>query len=193
MVKKKTSVNQNFEALKAQMQAKRKLAENKFEQDKTINVTPIKEVSKEDDEEYITLNIIDDEDIEEDVQVETITEKVENPPKVEVEIEKENQVEKKSEPKKEIENQVVSQVEVLEPVTVITPVSKKAETTPDINMNRIVLKKVEKQEAPKRITYYLKPETIKKIDKFSKAAGMGKSEFVQTILDEILNNLEIEK
>lgn len=65
--------------------------------------------------------------------------------------------------------------------------------TKDINVSKIIIKKVEKQETPKRITYYLKPETIKKIDKFSKMAGMGKSEFVQTLLDEVLNNLEIEK
>ena len=61
------------------------------------------------------------------------------------------------------------------------------------NKAKIIIKKVEKEEAPKRITYYLKEETIKKIDKFSKLAGMGKSEFVQKILEEILNNLEIEK
>lgn len=63
----------------------------------------------------------------------------------------------------------------------------------DININKIVIKKIEKPELPKRITYYLRPDTIKKIDKFSKLAGMGKSEFVQKILDEVLNNLEIEK
>lgn len=63
----------------------------------------------------------------------------------------------------------------------------------DININRIVIKKIEKPELPKRITYYLRPDTIKKIDKFSRLAGMGKSEFVQKILDEVLNNLEIEK
>ena len=63
----------------------------------------------------------------------------------------------------------------------------------DMNLNKIIIKKVVKPEAPKRITYYLRPDTIKKIDKFSKMAGMGKSEFVQKILDEVLNNLEIEK
>ena len=62
-----------------------------------------------------------------------------------------------------------------------------------ISVGKIRIKKVEKLEAPKRITYYLRPETIKKIDKFSKACGMGKSEFVQKILEEVLNNLEIEK
>lgn len=62
-----------------------------------------------------------------------------------------------------------------------------------ISVGKIRIKKVEKLEEPKRITYYLRPETIKKIDKFSKACGMGKSEFVQKILEEVLNNLEIEK
>lgn len=71
--------------------------------------------------------------------------------------------------------------------------SSKTTEVKDVNVNRIVIKKVEKQETPKRITYYLKPETIKKIDRFSKMAGMGKSEFVQTLLEEVLNNLEIEK
>lgn len=62
-----------------------------------------------------------------------------------------------------------------------------------ISVGKIKIKKVEKLEEPKRITYYLRPETIKKIDKFSKACGMGKSEFVQKLLEEVLNNLEIEK
>lgn len=187
MVKKKTSINQNFEALKAQMQAKRKLAENKFEEDKKTNVTPITDPKKDEDEEYITLNIIDDED---DVQVDTKTGEI-----LETNSPKADQLEEEgiTESKPSIEQELPIEEVIEEPVRVITPVSKKAEAAPDINMNRIVLKKVEKQEAPKRITYYLKPETIKKIDKFSKAAGMGKSEFVQTLLDEILNNLEIEK
>ena len=182
MVKKKNSINQNFEALKAQMQAKRRLAENKFEQENNTNIRPIRDTKKDEaEEEYITLNIIDDEDeigSESEIPKDTIRDntKLENPV---IEDSKNNE--------ESLED------DIKEPVRVITPNDKKAELTPDINMNKIVLKKVEKQEAPKRITYYLKPETIKKIDKFSKAAGMGKSEFVQTILDEILNNLEIEK
>lgn len=72
-------------------------------------------------------------------------------------------------------------------------VARKTGVVSDININKIIIKKIEKPELPKRITYYLRPDTIKKIDRFSKQAGMGKSEFVQTILDEILNNLEIEK
>lgn len=56
---------------------------------------------------------------------------------------------------------------------------------------KIVIKKQEKQDVPKRITYYLNNSTIKKIDKYSKLAGMGKSSFVQTLLDLALDNLEI--
>ena len=182
MVKKNTtnSINQNFEALKAQMQAKRRLAENKFEaisKEEPTNeeekVTNIREINSNDEEldEYITLNIIDDE--EDDKPSENIVEN--NNLKKEVE---ENQYED-------------SDCEEMEEI-LIDKNDKKAVVS-DLNINKIVIRKVEKQEAPKRITYYLKPETIKKIDKFSKAAGMGKSEFVQTILDEILNNLEIEK
>lgn len=171
--KKENSLNHNFEALKAQMQAKRKLAENRFETSKSeeidrkkddmkTNITElpsiIEEKSKESnenfqEEEYVTLNIVDeDSNIQQD--------------KSEKELNKEHQVEY---------------------------VAKKTGVVSDININKIVIKKVEKPEMPKRITYYLRPETIKKIDKFSKASGMGKSEFVQKILDEVLNNLEIEK
>ena len=178
MSKKKTSINQNFEALKAQMQAKRKLAESKFEKEKETeiidqgNVTTITKAFSNDNvedtenEEIITLNIVDDEDyiLDETTDVTNI-------------------VATSSDEKKPM---------VKGPEITITPTPKRAEH-PDINMNKIIIKRVEKQEAPKRITYYLKPETIKKIDKFSKATGMGKSEFVQTILDEILNNLEVEK
>lgn len=57
--------------------------------------------------------------------------------------------------------------------------------------SKIIIKKQEKVNIPKRITYYLNNSTIKKIDKYSKMAGMGKSEFVQTLLDLALDNLEI--
>lgn len=162
------------------MQAKRRLAENKFEaisKEEPTNeeekVTNIREINSNDEEldEYITLNIIDDE--EDDKPSENIVENNDLKEKIE-----ENQYED-------------SDCEEMEEM-LIDKNDKKAVVS-DLNINKIVIRKVEKQEAPKRITYYLKPETIKKIDKFSKAAGMGKSEFVQTILDEILNNLEIEK
>ncbi|MGL4989945.1 MAG: hypothetical protein ACRCYC_10360 [Paraclostridium sp.] len=168
MVKKKNSINQNFEALKAQMQAKKKLAENNFEKEKnTENIESEESNQINDNEEIITLNIIDDE-------VDSI-EAIEN-----VNLEEEVQT-------------LIDIKDQKENPTIIESTKKKQEIVSDININKIVIKKVEKQEAPKRITYYLKPETIKKIDKFSKATGMGKSEFVQTILDEILNNLEVEK
>lgn len=57
---------------------------------------------------------------------------------------------------------------------------------------KIIIKKQEKADVPKRITYYLNSSTIKKIDKYSNMAGMGKSAFVQTLLDLALDNLEIE-
>lgn len=62
----------------------------------------------------------------------------------------------------------------------------------NISQNKIVIKKAQKVQPPKRITYYLNQDTIKKIEKYSKLTGMGKSEFVQTLLDVSLNNLEIE-
>lgn len=173
--KEKNSVNQNFEALKAQMQAKRKLAENRFEKEiekenelksntntSANNITKLETATNNvaDDNEYITLNIIDDE----------------------VELPKTNTIEEEEKQEQE------------EPENTYIPI-RKTEQVADVSVSvsKMVIKKVEKQEPPKRITYYLKPDTIKKIDKFSKAAGMGKSEFVQTILEEILSNLEIEK
>lgn len=60
-----------------------------------------------------------------------------------------------------------------------------------IESNKIVIKKAKKVQPPKRITYYLNQETIKKIDKYSKLTGMGKSELVQTLLDVALDNLEV--
>ncbi|MGL4739864.1 MAG: hypothetical protein ACRC41_03555 [Sarcina sp.] len=183
MVKKKNSINQNFEALKAQMQAKKKLAENNFEKDKTTSKPEVNDINKvndgEENEEFITLNIIDDE--EETLENSTAESREEN------ELEQMTLAE-------EVQTLVdITNNDEKESATVIESTKKKQDVVSDININKIVIKKVEKQEAPKRITYYLKPETIKKIDKFSKATGMGKSEFVQTILDEILNNLEVEK
>lgn len=64
--------------------------------------------------------------------------------------------------------------------------------TSGISANKIVIKKTMKVQPPKRITYYLNQDTIEKIDEYSKITGMGKSEFVQTLLDISLNNLEIE-
>ncbi|MGL4803487.1 MAG: hypothetical protein ACRC18_14585 [Cetobacterium sp.] len=62
----------------------------------------------------------------------------------------------------------------------------------NISQNKIVIKKAKKEQPPKRITYYLKQDTIKKIERYSKLTGMGKSELVQTLLEISLNNLEVE-
>ena len=90
----------------------------------------------------------------------------------------------------EIENPTVDLNDDRNNYNIVIKEDKKPESV--VNMSKIIIKKLDKPEQPKRITYYLKPETIKKIDKYSKMAGMGKSEFVQKLLEEILNNLEIE-
>lgn len=164
------------------MQAKRKLAENRFEVGKSEEVekedskeivteipslTEVNNIQADNDkeleEEYITLNVVEDEkgETHESLVEDELEKNMSNP-----------------------NNNEQQQIEYI---------AKKTGVVSDININKIVIKKVEKPEMPKRITYYLRPETIKKIDKFSKASGMGKSEFVQKILDEVLNNLEIEK
>lgn len=108
-----------------------------------------------------------------------------------VEVEEEIQVPKVEKPKTELKEVETTQEVDRRNYNIIIEETKKEE--PAVNMSKIIIKKVEKPEQPKRITYYLKPETIKKIDRYSKMAGMGKSEFVQTLLEEVLNNLEIEK
>ncbi|MGL4914216.1 MAG: hypothetical protein ACRC3Y_17485 [Romboutsia sp.] len=71
-------------------------------------------------------------------------------------------------------------------------INENSDSNTSISQNKIVIKKTQKPQPPKRITYYLNQDTIKKIEKYSKLTGMGKSEFVQTLLDISLNNLEIE-
>lgn len=66
-------------------------------------------------------------------------------------------------------------------------------TTTTDGVIKIKIKKQEKPEAPRRATYYLKQETIRKIEKVSKMSGIGKSKLVQLLLDQALDNLEIEK
>lgn len=146
------NINDNFEALKAQMMKKRLKAEEAMEQTK------------------------DDEDVTPQVEA-TVTPKRPTPS-----------------PRYEDEYTVDSYNEESAPkysdgyLHVEVPQNK-----PSVQMNKIIIKKLEKPEQPKRITYYLRPETIKKIDLYSEMAGMGKSEFVQNILDTVLNNLEVEE
>lgn len=60
------------------------------------------------------------------------------------------------------------------------------------NVNKILINKKDKKPEPKRSTYYLMPETIQKIEKVSKATGIGKSTLVQQLLDMALDLVEIE-
>lgn len=61
----------------------------------------------------------------------------------------------------------------------------------NINVNKFVIEKQEKVDTTKRATYYLLLETIKKIEKLSKATGIGKSALVQRLLDQALDLVEI--
>lgn len=92
---------------------------------------------------------------------------------------------KKDMVKKQDDTPVVDKIDVEENIV-------ENDISPKQSAPKIIIKKQEKQDVPKRITYYLNNSTIKKIDKYSKAAGMGKSAFVQTLLDIALENLEIE-
>lgn len=60
------------------------------------------------------------------------------------------------------------------------------------NVNKIVINKKDKKLDPKRATYYLMPATIQKIERVSKATGIGKSTLVQQLLDMALDLVEVE-
>ena len=60
------------------------------------------------------------------------------------------------------------------------------------NVNKIIINKKDKKLEPKRATYYLMPATIQKIEKVSKATGIGKSTLVQQLLDMALDLVEVE-
>lgn len=60
------------------------------------------------------------------------------------------------------------------------------------DVNKILINKKDKKPEPKRSTYYLMPATIQKIEKVSKATGIGKSTLVQQLLDMALDLVEIE-
>lgn len=63
-----------------------------------------------------------------------------------------------------------------------------------VNNVNITIKRKEDDfiDDPIRQTYYLKPSTIRRIKKMSRQADMGVSEFLQTILDNVLDNIKIE-
>jgi len=55
----------------------------------------------------------------------------------------------------------------------------------------IVINKNENKITPRRISYYLKPNTIEKIEELSKKSNKGISEFLQNLFDTILDDIEI--
>lgn len=171
MAKNKGDINKNFENLKAQMMKKKELAESTHNNENKIEDLSI----------YTHRNI--------NKGISNI-EKHENN-KENINFNENNHINNNSE-NDNIELYIDDEIEDIN-VGTTEYIAKKTGVVSDININKIIIKKVEKQEPPKRITYYLRPDTIKKIDKFSRLSGMGKSEFVQKILDEVLNNLEIEK
>ena len=61
------------------------------------------------------------------------------------------------------------------------------------SVNKFVIRVENKEVRIRRQTYYLKEDTIQKIDVISEQSGIGKSELVQKILEDVLNNLEILK
>lgn len=203
MAKNKVDMNKNFENLKAQMLKKRELAEtvkkeitNEPIASSTVEVDKYKDKNKmagdttnrtEDSYDDTNENINSDVNIKANTNVSRVGNKPAQITDITDLISPEEEMEDSTLDYKNMANE--KEVEY----TSSEYVAKKTGMVSDININKIVIKKVEKQEQPKRITYYLRPETIKKIDRFSKLSGMGKSEFVQKILDEVLNNLEIEK
>lgn len=59
------------------------------------------------------------------------------------------------------------------------------------NVNIIINRKPDEIDDLIRQTYYLKMSTIKRIKKMSRNAEMGVSEFLQTVLDNVLDNIDI--
>lgn len=220
MPKGKMDINQNFEMLKAQMQAKRKKAEEQSktkEEDKVNDIVQNEEPAankkpkaKKAKKQVVKEEIIKEEPARSEVEIPVkaakssvdIVEEKEEPKKVAVDTLKsldeakyidESSKNSNTQPLEEYEEEIV------EPVAPIKrEVYKEDEPVYREEKSReasvkITIKKIEKPEAPKRATYYLMNDTIKKIEKISKITGMGKSKLVQTLLDQALENLEIEK
>jgi hypothetical protein len=66
----------------------------------------------------------------------------------------------------------------------------------NVNVNKnvnnvIIIAKEKASEELKRQTYYLKPNTIKQIEKIARQANMGKSELVEKILSDALANIVV--
>lgn len=212
MPKGKMDINQNFEMLKAQMQAKRKKAEEQSkakEEDKVNDIVQNEEpaANKKPKAKKAKKQVVKEEIIKEEASHEV--EIPVKPAKSSVNIveEKEAAVDtlksleevhyidesSNTEPFEEYEEEIIPVAttpkrEVYKDTEPIYREEKSREASV-----KITIKKIEKPEAPKRATYYLMTDTIKKIEKISKITGMGKSKLVQTLLDQALENLEIEK
>ena len=61
----------------------------------------------------------------------------------------------------------------------------------DVNNFNYVLEVQNGSTALKRQTYYLKEETINKIEEYARKANIGKSELVQKILEDVLNKVKL--
>ncbi|MGL4850674.1 MAG: hypothetical protein ACRC28_17415 [Clostridium sp.] len=228
MSKAKKDINQNFEMLKAQMQAKRQKAEKqsdqKVETNNEINteVIDIKDNAKDKEIEIldkVQISAVEKEIpiIDESIDISSKALKTEEKEKVkeespveeiaslseEEEIEEEEEVIEKKPVKKKKPTKKKRVVEVIEEDDDYLDDEDDIEldffedddviTTNKEGSIKIKIKKREKPEAPRRATYYLKQETIRKIEKVSKMSGIGKSKLVQLLLDQALDNLEIEK
>lgn len=70
----------------------------------------------------------------------------------------------------------------------------KDDTNVNVNksVNIVINKKAEDIDDIIRQTYYLRTSTIKRIRKMAKVADMGVSEFLQTVLDNVLDNISIQ-
>jgi hypothetical protein len=66
------------------------------------------------------------------------------------------------------------------------------DTNVNTNTNIVINRKSDEIDDVIRQTYYLKTSTIKRIKKLSRNAEMGVSEFLQTVLDNVLDRINIE-
>ena len=88
-------------------------------------------------------------------------------------------------------NKLVNEVSNIENTNVYEDVNQNVNKNENIGNKIIIPKKEENKITTKRQTYHLTEENIEKIEKYSKEAGMGKSEFLNYFLDTTFQKLEI--
>ena len=64
--------------------------------------------------------------------------------------------------------------------------------SPEVNIPLIKITRPELEDETMRMTYHLKVKTIRKIKVLARHADMGVSEFLQTVLDSVLDRIDIE-